>query len=144
MVRRKQPGMVLVCLHAFGHRSPPRRRLARRAVSDALYSRNGSPTGKSIDEAIPQTDHRLDLAARGFQLAAQAPDVHVDGACLDQPFVAPDPLEEPIARDHAILVLNQILQQLELAARQTYRRAIDGDGDGVEIGAEPLAAIERR
>src|SRR6185369_17956860 len=59
-------------------------------------------------------------------------------------FVAPDALEETVARDDAVLVLDQILQQLELAARQAYRRAIDGNGDGVEIGAEPLAAIQRR
>jgi hypothetical protein len=60
---------------------------------------------------------------------------------LDEALVAPDALEQPIARDDAVLVLHEIAEQLELAARQADRRAIDGNRDRLEVGDEPVAAI---
>ena len=58
--------------------------------------------------------------------------------------VAPDALEQPVARQHAVPVLDEIPQQLELAAGEPDGSPSTAIDDRVEIGDEMLAAIDRR
>ena len=83
------------------------------------------------------------LLARGSELAAQAADVHIDRPRLDEPIVPPDTLEETIARDDAVLVLDQIRSSSNsrrvsepVRHRRQWRRRRNR--------REPLAAIEGR
>ena len=69
--------------------------------------------------------------------------MHVDRSCFDQPVVAPDALQQPVARHDAVLVLHQIPQQLELAARQAHRRAVHRDATASKSARQVLAAIAR-
>src|SRR5262245_41086815 len=69
--------------------------------------------------------------------------MHVHRTRLDHAFVSPDALEQAVARDHAIFMLYEITEELELAPRQPDRRPVHGDGDGVEIGKEVRALISR-
>jgi len=55
----------------------------------------GSP--RLLAKAVAQAHDRLDVAAGGAQLEAQAPDVGVDAAGLDVARVAPDALQESLA-----------------------------------------------
>ena len=102
-----------------------------------------APASRLLDEAIAETDRGLDLPAGRSELGAQPSDVDVDRSRLDQPIVAPHALEQPLARQHAVAVLDQALQQLELAPRQADAGAVDGDGHGVEVGDDLPAAIDR-
>src|SRR5262252_2155954 len=97
-----------------------------------------SVTG-SIDEPVPQPDHCLDLPRRFAELASEPADVDVDGPRFDRPVVAPDALEQTVARHDAVLVLHQIPEQLELASRQANGIAVDGDGHRFEIGDEMIS-----
>ena len=67
-----------------------------------------------LHEAVAQTDHGLDLLAGGAELGAQPADVDVDRSRLDEAVVAPDALEQAVARQDAIAVLDE-----ELAAART-------------------------
>src|SRR5262249_8166176 len=53
--------------------------------------------------------------ASGLELAAQVGDEDVDGVGLFEGVVAPDVLEQPLARDDQLLVAGEVLEQLELA-----------------------------
>src|SRR5215831_7882207 len=97
--------------------------------------------GGSIDEPIAEADDCFDLASRRAELRAEAADMHVDRSRFDQALVAPDALEQPIARHDAILVLDEIPQQLEFPSREAHRRALDLDRDRVEIGDQPRPPI---
>ena len=49
------------------------------------------------------------------ELAAQSAYVHVDRSRFDLAVEPPDALEQPVAREHPIAVLDEEAQQLELA-----------------------------
>src|SRR3954452_19454367 len=51
----------------------------------------------------------------GLELAAQVGDEDLDGVRRRERVVAPDVLEQPLARDHDALVAHEVLEQLELA-----------------------------
>ena len=70
--------------------------------------------------------------------------MHIHRPRFDEPLVAPDPFQQPIARQHAIAILDQIAEQLELASREPDVRAVHTHGDGVEVGQQMLAAIDDR
>ena len=55
------------------------------------------PLAPLLDEAIAETDRGFDLSAGRAELRAKASDVDVDRSRLDQPIVAPHPLEQPLA-----------------------------------------------
>src|SRR5438046_2341528 len=94
-----------------------------------------------VYKPIPEADNGLDLRAGVAKLRAQAADMHVDRACFDEPVVTPHALQQAVARYHAVLVLNEIVQQLELAAGEAHRLSVDSNRNGVEIGGEMRAAV---
>src|SRR5580692_11132642 len=114
MEPREPSGVLLITLSGVGHR----------ILQEELYS-GDAPEWRSIDEPVAQPDDGLDLAAGGAQLAPEAPDVDVDGARLDQALVAPDPLQQPVARHHPVLVLHQVLEELEFAAGEPHSGAVN-------------------
>ena len=65
-------------------------------------------------QAVAGAAHGLDHARRRRQRLAQALDVHVDRALLDEDVVAPHLVEQLRAAVHALGVLHQVVQQLEL------------------------------
>src|SRR5215203_409903 len=81
--------------------------------------------GGSVDESIAETHHRLDLVAGGAELGAQPADVDVDRPRLDEAVVAPDTFEQPIARQHPVLVLDEKAEQFEFPPRQLHRLTVD-------------------
>ena len=103
-------------------RSAPTGRLAGRR--DACFwpqqsAQLSSELRHSLDEAISQAHHGFDLLARRAELGAQPSDVDVDRTRLDDAVVAPHALEQSIAREHAIAVLDEVAEQLELSTRQS-------------------------
>ena len=107
-----------------------------------------APDGKNpralLHEAVPQPHHSFNLAPGDSEFSTETADVHIDRSGFDQAVVPPDALEQAIARQHAIAVLDQVTQQLELAPCQANRRAIDADRYGIEVGEQVLAAIDER
>ena len=65
----------------------------------------------------------------------------VNRSGFDRILVAPDTLEQTIAGNHAIAVLYEVTEKLELAPREADRTTVDGDGHRVEICDEVLAAV---
>src|SRR5690606_36662882 len=124
---------------------PPDRSRNRLAAGGRLESRGRRPRRSAfagrLDEAITETDDGLDLPARGAELAAEASDVDVHATCLDEAVVAPDTLEQAIAREDAVPVLHQVAEQLELPPREPHGLAIHGHRHSLEIGHDVLAAI---
>ena len=59
--------------------------------------------------------------AAGLELAPQVGDEDVDGVRRRERVVAPDLLEQALARDDEALVAHQVLEQLELALGQLDR-----------------------
>ncbi len=97
-----------------------------------------------LHEPIAQADDGFDLAARGAELAAKPPDVHVDRSRFDQAVVTPHPFQQPVSREHAIAVLYEVAEQFEFAPSQSNGLAIDLDADRVEVGDQVRAAIDCR
>src|SRR5919201_378772 len=94
-----------------------------------------------LGKSITEPNDRFNLVAGRAELAAEAAYVDVDRAGLDRPIVAPDALEQTIAGQHAIAVLHETAQELELSPREPDRRSVDGDRHGIEIGGEMLSSI---
>ena len=80
------------------------------------------PAASTVRRSVAQSDCRLNLAPCGAQLGSQPPDVHIYRTGLDRSVVAPHPLQQAVARQHATPVLHQAPQQLELPPRQLDRR----------------------
>jgi hypothetical protein len=79
-------------------------------MGPGLAADHGPVGVRLLDEPIPQSDDGLDLVAGRAQLGAQASDVDVHRSRFDQPVVAPDAFEQPVARQDAALVLDQALE----------------------------------
>ena len=94
-----------------------------------------------FDEPVAHADDRLDLPAGMAELAAQPADVHVDRSGFDLAVEPPDALEQPVAREHAVAVLDEEAQQLELALGQPDGRAGHAHRHGVEIDRQRPALI---
>jgi len=73
-------------------------------------------TTTAVDHAVADTAHGFDErgAVGRRQRLAQALDVHVDGALLDEDVVAPDAVQQLRARVHAVGVPHEEVQQAEL------------------------------
>jgi hypothetical protein len=84
---------------------PPR----RQRTGTRLYAKNVARAADRMEE--PR------LAIR-FQLTSQVGHEHLDRVRHRKGVVAPDLIEQPLARDHDPLVPHQVLEQLELALRQ--------------------------
>src|SRR3990170_970620 len=98
-----------------------------------LRARRGGPRGGGWSsttfrrlplggEAVADVAHGLDEDARArLDLAAQTADVDVDGAGAAEVLVAPDTVEQRLAREHLAAVRHQKAQQLELLEREAHR-----------------------
>ena len=96
---------------------------------------------RCFDEPVAEPDDSFDLKCGGTELSPEPADMHVHRSGFDRVLVAPDPLEEAVAGNHAIAVLYEIAEQLELATREPNGSAVHGDGHGVEIRHQMFAAI---
>ena len=92
------------------------------SVSDMVFS--GRPAGEAVADAADGLDGVADGRVV-FELGAQVADVDVDGAGVAVVLVAPDALEQLVAREGAAGVRDEELQELVLLGRQ-------GDGLVVE------------
>src|SRR4051794_30014795 len=72
------------------------------------------PIDSAFSDAVTKTADRLDRVRRFAQLLPQSPNVRVDGARVDETFVTPDFIEQPVAMLNAPLPTHQHAQQLEL------------------------------
>src|SRR3954451_2604152 len=72
----------------------------------------------------------------GFELPSQIRDEHLDRVGDRERVVAPDLVEQLLARDHEPLVAHQVLEQLELALREVDRALAARDLVGVGVECE--------
>ena len=73
---------------------------------------------------VPHIPHRLDERVRAIlDLAAQPPNVHVDRPRSAVEVVAPDPVEQRLAREYLVAIRRQEPQQLVFLVRQVDRAA---------------------
>src|SRR3990170_6400320 len=92
-------------------------------------------------EAVADVAHGLDEDARArLDLAAQTADVDVDGAGAAEVLVAPDTVEQRLAREHLAAVRHQKAQQLELLEREAHRLLADEDLVVRQVDHEVTAA----
>src|SRR3954468_1082067 len=72
---------------------------------------------RSSTQDIPRAADRVQQSrlAAGLELAPQVGDEDLDGFRLRERVVAPDLVEQPLARDDDALVAHQVFEQLELA-----------------------------
>src|SRR3954447_7109832 len=72
---------------------------------------------RSSTQDVPRAADRVQQSrlAAGLELAPQVGDEDLDGVRLRERVVAPDLVEQPLARDDDALVAHQVLEQLELA-----------------------------
>src|SRR5262245_65847278 len=87
--------MDLACARAAGPRS------AREAVALSVHG-----------------DDELGMSGHALQLLAQRGDVHIDRAALGQCLVAPDLVQQLVAREQSAAMLDEIRQELELHPRE--------------------------
>src|SRR3954454_17653674 len=80
--------------------------------------------------------------ATGFELSSEVGHEHLDGVRDRERVVAPDLVQELLARDHEPLVAHQVLEQLELALREVDRPL--PAGHLVRIGIEHEVADAQR
>src|SRR5262249_53683681 len=103
------------------------------------------PASARIDELVPGAVDGQDvarLAAAVADLGPQLRDVRVDRARGRVALVAPDVLEQLLARDGVTLALDEVAQQLELARREVERLAALLRPVGLEVQLdvrEPVA-----
>src|SRR5438552_727220 len=97
-----------------------------------------------FDETVAEADDGFDLAAGGAELGAEASDVHVNRARFSGRVVSPYSFEQAIARLHAVAVIDEVPEQIELAPRKAHRRAVHGHRDSIEIGLNPRPAVHGR
>ncbi len=67
--------------------------------------------------------------------------MHVDRSRLDRPIVAPHAFEQAISRQHAIPVLNEVPQELELPSRESHGLVFNTHRHRIEISHQMLAPI---
>src|SRR5918997_1020304 len=93
---------------------PQRMTSVRSAEPPARRQRIGTRLGA---ENVARAADRMEEArlATGFQLPSQVGDEDLDGVRGRERVVAPDLLEEPLARHHDALVAHEVLEELELA-----------------------------
>src|SRR3954464_9032745 len=120
-------------------------------VSTADVSASRHRTGRrSSTQHVPRAADRVQqprLTAR-LELAPEVRDEDLDGVRRRERVVAPDLLEEALARDDDPLVAHQVLEQLELALRELDRavaaRDLVGIGVQRQVGDDERRAAARR
>jgi len=78
--------------------------------------------GRDLVADAPHRDDRSCLT----ELAAHLPDVDVDRARVAGERVAPDPLEELVAREHDAAVVEQLPEEVELLRGELHLDTVDG------------------
>src|SRR3954466_3716273 len=109
---------------------PPAR---RQRIGSRLYAEDVARAADRMEEA------RL---ATGFELPSQVGHEDLDRVGDRERVVAPDLVEQLLARDHQPLVAHQVLEQLELALREVDRPL--PAGDLVRVGVEHQVADAQR
>src|SRR5215510_11979735 len=74
-------------------------------IAPRRMSRGGKPVAGTADRLYQP------VVGRGFQRFAQPPDVHVNGALLDEHVIAPNLVEQLGARIHALRVRHEEMQE---------------------------------
>src|SRR6185437_5235705 len=105
----------------------PARRTRIGSRSKAAESREGGRTPETARRALRAKDVagspdrvQQPRLALGLELATQVRDEHLDRVRRRERVVAPDLVEQPLARDHDALVAHHVLEQLELALRELH------------------------
>src|SRR3954468_10426084 len=111
-------------------------RIAKVSAADVRARRQRMERRSSTEDVARAADRvqQARLAAR-LELAAQVGDEDLDRVRLRERVVAPDLVEEALARDDDALVAHQVLEQLELALGEldVALRAAHLVGVGVEL-----------
>src|SRR5262245_18373984 len=94
-----------------------------------------------LQEPVAEADHGLPVVAGGTELQPQPPYVGVDAASLDLVLVAPHPLDEPFADQHAARALEHVAEQLEFLVGEPDLLAAVAHDEGVELHLEVLVPI---
>jgi hypothetical protein len=89
-------------------------------------------------ETVAAAAHRLHqpVVVAGLQGAAQAADVHIHRALLDEDMVAPHLVEQLGAGMHPLRVGHQEMQQAELGRAEVHRLAVGGEAVGGRVEAQ--------
>src|SRR5215217_62350 len=110
---------------------PPAR---RQRIGSRLYAEDVARAADRMEEA------RL---ATGFELPSQVGDEDLDRVGDRERVIAPDLVEELLARDHEPLIAHQVLEQLELALGEVDRAVAARDLVGVGVEHQ-VADAQRR
>src|ERR671935_92142 len=121
---------------------PHRMTSVRAAEPPARRQRIGS---RLYAEYVPRAADRMEEArlSTGFELPSQVGDEDLDRVGDRERVVAPDLVEQLLARDHQALVAHQVLEQLELALGELDRALATVHLVRVGVEAE-IADAERR
>src|SRR6185312_5465897 len=95
-------------------------------------------------EAIADAAHcenQLGIGVVALHLLAEAPDVNVDRARLDEGVTAPNQIKQLFATVNPGGMLDEKAQQFELAQGQLTPRSIDEYLIGAEINTQPSAFV---
>ncbi len=94
--------------------------------------RAGELADELIAEPVDRQD-KLGVVRVGLELLAQPGHMHIDGAGRDQRIVAPDVVEQHIARERDAAVLDEVAQQPELKRRELDRLPVAADLGAAEV-----------
>src|SRR5687768_701508 len=97
---------------------------SRQRIGSRLYAEDVACAADRMEEP------RL---AIGFELPSQVGDEDLDRVRDREGVIAPDLVEQLLARDHEPLVAHQVLEQLELALREVDLALAPGDLVGVRV-----------
>src|SRR4051812_49632023 len=100
---------------------------SRQRIGTRLYAEYVARAADRMEEARLST---------GFELPSQVGDEDLDRVRDRERVVAPDLVEQLLARDHEPLVAHQVLEQLELALREVDRPVRACDFVGVRVERE--------
>src|SRR3954451_15761396 len=94
-------------------------RIAKVSPAEVMARRHRMARRSSTQD-VPRAPDRVQQPrlAAGLELAPQVGDEDLDRVRLREGVIAPDLVEQPLARDHDALVAHQVLEQLELALRE--------------------------
>src|SRR5262245_36245872 len=99
---------------------------------------------RSLHEPVAQADDSLDVVAGRPQLQPQPADMGVDAAGLDLALVAPHPLQQALARQHAPRALHEVAEQLEFLVGEPDLLATVAHDEGVELDLPVLVPVALR
>ena len=124
--------------------TPSRKRAGRRNRSDRIatqgYTTAGLRLGGDLVADAPDRHDRAGVA----ELAPQLANVDVDGPRVAREGVAPDPLEQLVARQHEAAMVEELPEQVELLGGELHLLAGDGHLTAARVDGELAVARARR